>query len=170
MAEEAAAPRENAQANTRQVMLQKIYLKDASLEVPLAPEIFTRRAQAQLDVNLTSQMTPLKDDLFNVTLSVTVTSKLGEEVAFLVEVHQAGIFVVRGFDNAEEQAAILGAYCPNLIFPFARETVADLVQKAGFPQLLLQPINFDTLYLEQRQREGGKHGESGARKSGLILQ
>src|SRR3546814_20112959 len=86
-----------------------------------------------------------------VVLSVTVTAKLGEDVAFLVEAHQAGIFTVRGFTQNEERAAIAPAYCPNLLFPFVRETIADLVQRAGFPQLMLKPINFDALYLEHLQ-------------------
>jgi preprotein translocase subunit SecB len=167
MAEEAQAP--GTPGGARQVLLQKIYLKDASVEIPLAPDIYTRREQPQLDVNLTSEVKQVRDDLFNVTLSVTVTSKIGEDVAFLVEVHQAGLIVVRGFDNPEERGAVLGSYCPNLIFPFAREAVADLVQKAGFPPLLLQPINFDALYLEQLQRQRGGAAEAG-RNSPIILQ
>lgn len=149
-----AAPSAAASANPaqRQVLLQKIYVKDASVEVPLAPQVFTRQWQPQLDVQVNTEAKPLEGDALQVVLAVTVTAKLGEDVAFLVEAHQAGIFSVRGFTQPEEKAAIAAAYCPNLLFPFARETIADLVQRAGFPQLLLQPINFDALYLEHLQR------------------
>ncbi|WP_028080910.1 protein-export chaperone SecB [Solimonas soli] len=146
-----AAGTDNAAAQ-RQVLLQKIYVKDASLEVPLAPQIFTRQWQPTLDVQVNTDAKPLEGDALQVVLAVTVTAKLGEDVAFLVEAQQAGIFTVRGFTLAEEKAAVAAAYCPNLLFPFARETIADLVQRAGFPQLLLQPINFDALYLEHLQR------------------
>lgn len=150
----APAPAANpADAASRQVLLQKIYVKDASLEVPQAPQVFTRAWQPTLDVQVNTEAKPLEVDSVQVVLSITVTAKLGEDVAFLVEAHQAGIFTVRGFSQAEEQAAIVAAYCPNLLFPFARETISDLVQRAGFPQLLLQPINFDALYLEHLQRQ-----------------
>ncbi|WP_028008396.1 protein-export chaperone SecB [Solimonas flava] len=142
----------NAAGAQRQVLLQKIYVKDASLEVPMAPQVFTKQWQPQLDVQVNTEAKPLEGDALQVVLAVTVTAKLGEEVAFLVEAQQAGIFTVRGFTQPEEKAAVAAAYCPNLLFPFARETIADLVQRAGFPQLLLQPINFDALYLEHLQR------------------
>lgn len=147
-----ATPQVPPQADQRQVLLQKIYLKDASVEVPLAPQVFTRPWKPELDVNVGTQVAPLGDDQFQVLISVTVTAKLGTDVGFLVEVHQAGIFLVKGFANDVERGAALGGYCPGLIFPFAREAVADLVQRAGFPQLLLQPINFDALYLEHLNR------------------
>jgi len=151
------------QANpARQVLLQKIYLKDASLEVPLAPDVFTRQWQPQVDVQVNTEMKPLAADNVQVMLSVTVTAKLGDDVAFLAEVHQAGVFLVRGFDDAVEKQALLGAYCPGLLFPFARESIADLVQRGGFPQLLLQPINFDALYLEHVNRNRSQAQTDGA--------
>ena len=143
---------DSANPQARQVLLQKIYVKDASLEVPLAPQIFTRPWQPTLDVQVNTEAKSLEGDALQVVLSITVTAKLDNDVAFLVEAQQAGIFSVRGFVGAEEKQAVAGAYCPNLLFPFARETVADLVQRAGFPQLLLQPINFDALFIEHLQR------------------
>ncbi|MCH9828069.1 MAG: protein-export chaperone SecB [Pseudomonadota bacterium] len=144
---------------SKQVLLQKIYLKDASVEIPLAPAVFTRQWQPQVDVQLQTAAKPMNDESVEVVLSVTVTTKLGDDTAFLIEVHQAGLFAVRGFDkDSEERRAVLGAYCPNLLFPFAREAVADLVQRAGFPQLLLQPVNFDALYLEHRKRAAAEPG------------
>lgn len=139
-------------APARQVLLQKMYVKDASLEVPLAPQVFTRSWQPATDVQVNTQINTIAQDTYNVVLSVTVTAKLENDVGFLVEVHQAGIFSVSGFSDQSELGAILGGYCPGLLFPFARQVVADLVQQGGFPQLLLQPINFDALYLEHQNR------------------
>lgn len=147
-----AAARDPATAAGRQVLLQKIYVKDASVEVPLAPQVFTRQWQPQLDVEVNTDAKLIENDVFHVVLAVTVTAKLGNDVAFLIEAHQAGVFSVRGFPNEDERRAVLGAYCPNLLFPFARETIADLAQRAGFPQLLLQPINFEALYLEHLKK------------------
>ena len=96
------------------------------------------------------------------SLTVTVTAKLGNDVAFLIEVQQAGVFIVRDFPEEAERAAVLAGYCPSLLFPFAREAISDFVQKAGFPQLLLQPINFEALYLEHlnRARSAAAAGEA----------
>lgn len=153
MAEEATAAAQGTGADARQVLMQKVYLKDASVEVPLAPQVFSRAWKPAVDVNVSTQAQPITDDQYHLVLTVTVTAKLGEDVAFLVEVHQAGMFALRGFPNDHERAAALGAYCPAVIFPFARQAVADLVQQAGFPQLLLQPINFDALYVEHLNRQ-----------------
>lgn len=132
--------------NGKQVILEKMYLKDASVEVPNAPGIFEGEWKPQVDVQLNTAVQKLNDQHQQVVLTVTVTAKLGDDVAYLVEVQQAGIFSLQGINEREERRAILGAYCPNLMFPFAREAVADLVQRAGFPQFLLQPMNFDALY------------------------
>ena len=136
----------------RQVVLQKVYIKDASLENPLAPQVFTRTWQPQLDVQVTSALQSLNSDQHHVLLTVTVTAKLEEEVAFLAEVHQAGIFLVKGVADDAERRRVLGTECLSILFPFAREAVAELVQRGGFPQLLLQPIDFTTLYEEHVRR------------------
>jgi preprotein translocase subunit SecB len=144
-------------APSRQLLVQKVYLKDASLEIPLAPQVFTRQWQPQLDVQVQSSLQPLAADQHQVMLSLTVTAKLEQEVAFLAEVHQAGIFVVKGFAD-EERKRVLGTECLALLFPFARESVAELVQRGGFPQLLLQPIDFAALYDEhQRKAQAAAH-------------
>jgi preprotein translocase subunit SecB len=95
----------------------------------------------------------LSDEAHEVILTVTVTAKLEEQVAYLVEVQQAGVFLLKGFSEEAERRAILGAYCPNTLLPFARETVADLVTRAGFPHFLLQPVNFDALYQQHLQQQ-----------------
>jgi preprotein translocase subunit SecB len=143
-------------APPRQIVLQKIYLKDASLEVPLAPQVFTRNWQPQLDVQVTTSLQPLSAEQHQVLLSLTVTAKLEQDVAFLAEVHQAGIFLLKGFGEGPERHRALGAECPGILFPFAREIVADLVQRAGFPQLLLQPIDFTGLYHEHLRQGADK--------------
>ncbi len=151
----ASAP---AQLAAPQVLLQKIYLKDASVEIPGAPAIFTKTEQPTLDVALNTSAQNLGNDAYQVLLSVTVTGKLptAGETAFLVEVQQAGIFSVSNFANAGDVEAVLGSFCPNTLFPFAREAVADLVQRAGFPPILLQPVNFDALFLEHRNRRAAE--------------
>lgn len=140
---------DNQEAPERQVVLQKIFVKDISLEVPNAPSVFTREYNPEIDVQLNNAVYALDDDTHQVLLTITVTAKQDNNTTFLVEVHQAGIFTVTGFEQ-EERDAVLGAYCPNLLFPYARETVSDLVQRGGFPQFLLQPVNFDALYHQQR--------------------
>ncbi len=136
----------------RQVVLQKVYVKDASLESPLAPQVFTRTWQPQLDVQVTSSLLSLNPEQHQVLLSVTVTAKLEQDVAFLAEVQQAGIFLVKGVGDEAERRRVLGTECLSILYPFAREAVADLVQRGGFPSLLLQPIDFAALYDEHARR------------------
>ncbi|TAJ51258.1 MAG: protein-export chaperone SecB [Nevskiaceae bacterium] len=147
-----AAP-QTAPATGPQVLLQKIYLKDASIEIPQAPAIFARTEQPAIDIALNTNAQNVGNDNFQVTLSVTVTAKLPTgETAFLIEAHQAGIFTIRGFENPADVEGVLGVFCPNTIFPFARESVADLMQRAGFSPVLLQPVNFEALFIEHRNR------------------
>ncbi|HET9835144.1 MAG TPA: protein-export chaperone SecB [Rhodanobacteraceae bacterium] len=138
----------------RQLALQKIYVRDASFEVPNAPAVFQEEGQPQVQLNLSHKAGQIGEGGFEVVLTLTVTCTLNERTAYLAEVQQAGIFVAVGFPQ-EELGAILGSYCPNLLFPYARQMVSDLVQNGGFPPLLLQPINFDALYAEQMQRAAG---------------
>jgi preprotein translocase subunit SecB len=133
-------------------LLQRIYLKDASVEVPQAPQVFAMQLAPQLDVQVGTTTSALANGLYQVMLTITVTAKLGEDTGFLVEVHQAGVFQLTGFGSDGEIQAVLAAYCPSVVFPFARESVADLVQRTGFPQVLLQPINFEALYAEHLAR------------------
>lgn len=153
MTEQAAAPQAIPQAEGPQVLLQKIYLKDASIEIPLAPAIFTRQEQPAIDIAMNTGAQNLGSDNFQIILSITVTAKLASgETAFLIEVHQAGIFTIRGFENNDQVEVVLGSFCPTNLFPYAREAVSDLVQRAGFPPVLLQPVNFDALFVEHRNR------------------
>ncbi len=129
--------------------IQRIYLKDVSYESPQTPGVFAGSTnwQPQVSLHLNTESTKLENDLFESVLTVTATVKLGEETAYLTEVKQAGLFLIKGFPE-DRLAPMLGSFCPNLLFPFAREAVGSLVQKGGFPQLLLDPVNFDALYAQ----------------------
>ncbi len=142
---------ENDQTNLeRQFAVQRIYLKDLSFESPNAPEVFRGEWKPQNELNLNTKVNRLDDQTYEVVLSVTVTAKVGDKTAFIVEVHQAGIFTLGGFSE-EELGPMLGAYCPNLLFPYAREVVSDLVTKGSFPQLVLQHVSFDALFAQHQQ-------------------
>jgi preprotein translocase subunit SecB len=136
----------NAEQARKQVLLQKIFIRDASLEVPHAPEIFTQEWQPKVDVQLNTAVQDINPETHQVVLTVSINARLGERTAYHAEVQEAGIFVLRGLADDAERRAILGGYCPGLLFPFAREALADLIQRGGFPQFLLQPVNFDALY------------------------
>ena len=132
--------------------IQKIYLKDVSLETPNSPAIFTEQWQPQTEVRLDTGATPIAQDLFEVVLTVTITSKIGERTAYLAEVQQAGLFTLRGFEDGH-MGHMLHAFCPNVLFPFAREELSSLISKGGFPGVLLNPINFDGLYMQRLQQQ-----------------
>ena len=131
--------------------IEKLYIKDASVEIPNAPQIFTERTQPQVNVELGNSATKLDDGIFEVVIKVTVTSKIAEKVAFLVEVSQAGIFAIRNVPD-ENLEMIIGVTCPNILFPYVREAVSDLVTRAGFAPVLLNPINFEALFLQQKEQ------------------
>ena len=128
-----------------QFAIQKIYVKDISFETPNSPEVFNQEWKPQVNVEIDTKGRSIADDVHEVILGVTVTAKFGETVAFLVEVQQAGIFVIKNFPEAEK-GMMIGSYCPSMLFPYVREVVSDMVTKGGFPQFLLQPVNFDALY------------------------
>ena len=131
--------------------IEKLYVKDASLEIPNAPQIFTDRTAPQVNVELGNAAQKLDEGIYEAAIKVTVTAKIGDKVAFLVEVTQAGIFAIRNVpeDNLE---MIMGITCPNILFPYAREVVSDLVTRAGFAAVLLNPINFEALFMQQKQQ------------------
>ena len=132
--------------------IEKIYVKDMSLEVPNAPEVFLQREAPQIGVELSNAAKKLEDGLFEVTLTVTVTSKVEDKTIFLVEVAQAGIFQVRNIPD-ENIEPIIAVTCPNILFPYAREAVSDIVTRAGFQPVLLSPINFEALYAQQKAQQ-----------------
>jgi preprotein translocase subunit SecB len=134
--------------------IEKIYVKDLSLEVPSAPQIFLVRESPQVGVQLRTEAGPIDEGIFEVKLTVTVKATLsGDRTLFLVEVTQAGIFRIQNAPE-EELELILGIGCPNIIFPYARETISDAVTRAGFQPVLLTPVNFEALFQQSRQNAG----------------
>jgi len=135
-----------------QFALQRIYVKDLSFEVPGAPDAFTGEWKPDIKLDLNSKNNKISEDTFEVVLNITVTATNLDKVAFLAEVQQAGIFLIKGMPPEQIQH-LMGAYCPNVLFPYARETISDLVNRGSFPQLLLAPVNFDALYAEALKRQ-----------------
>ena len=136
--------------------IEKIYVKDASLEAPNTPQVFFEPVEPQLEIQLQSAAERISDGLFEVVVTVTITARAGERTCFLVEVAQAGIFQIRNLPESGLDP-VLGVTCPNIIFPYARETAADLTARAGFPPVHLAPVNFEALYAaRETERQGGQ--------------
>ncbi len=147
--------------NKREFALQRIYTKDISFETPNSPAVFQKEWKPESNINLNTEVTKLADAVFEVMLTVTITTKVGEQTAYLAEVKQGGIFGINGFPD-QEMGPLLGSYCPNMLFPYVREVVSDLVTKGSFPQLVLQPVNFDALYAQHQQEMAKKAAEEQA--------
>jgi preprotein translocase subunit SecB len=130
--------------------IEKLYVKDLSLEIPNAPGVFLEREAPTVDIQLHHNSTGVEDGVYQTVLTVTVTAKLRDKTMFLVEAAQAGIFGVRNLPPADLEA-VLAIACPNLLFPYAREVISDVVTRAGFPPVVLAPVNFEAIYQAQRQ-------------------
>jgi preprotein translocase subunit SecB len=143
-----------------QFTVEKIYVKDVSFEAPNAPAVFNEQGQPQLNMNLNQKVGRLEGDVFEVVLGVTLTCTLNEKTVYLAEVEQAGIFGLAGFDDRTLDV-MLGTYCPNVLFPYVRQSISDLITAGGFPPFSLQPINFEALYAEglRRRAEAGQNGQ-----------
>lgn len=140
-------------AQEQQFSIQKLYLKDVSFESPNVPAVFADGEwQPEVNIQLNSSNKSIGQDTFEVDLKITVTAKQNKKTAFLVELTQSGIFTVAGFEQ-DNLRGMLGAFCPETLFPFAREAIAELVSKGGFPPLLLAPVNFNALYMQQAQQQ-----------------
>ena len=153
-----------------QFLVQKLYAKDVSFELPNAPEIFRDQAQAEVKMSLAQRVEALDENLHEVVLTVTVTAMLGEKTAYLAEVAQAGIFLISGF-NEQAMHAVINTLCPGTLFPYARRTISDLVSEGGFPPLILQPVNFEHLYAQRMQQLAQRQGdgESGTPPSDTVV-
>ncbi len=148
----------NAGTTPEQFGIQNIYIKDISFETPNSPQIFTQEWKPQIELELSNKINPLNEGVYEVVLNITATVKAAEKTAFLVEIHQAGIFTMSGF-REDKLLYMLNSYCPTILFPFARETVSNIVTRGGFQSLWLAPINFDALYdqqLQEKQQQGQK--------------
>lgn len=153
MAEEKAtgATEQPAQVE-QQFIIERIYIKDASFESPNTPAIFTEEWDPDTNLQLNTEVTPISDNHYEVILLITVTVKSQDKTAFLVEIAQAGVFQIVGYDS-EQLNHLLASYCPSNLYPYAREAIASLISKGSFPEMHLSPINFDALYAQRMQEE-----------------
>ncbi len=149
----------NVAAEEQQVpfAIQRIYVKDISFESPNAPAIFRKEWQPEVKLDLDTRSEKLEDNMFEVILSLTVTTTVGGETAFLCEVQQAGIFAVPELQDAQ-MAHMLASFCPNILFPYVREVISDATSRAGFPPVMLNPMNFEVLYQQQQAQKQQQAG------------
>ena len=142
-----------AAQNTQPVFsIEKVYVKDLSLEIPNAPQVFLERETPQVDIQLHHNSSSVEEGVYQTTLTVTVTAKVKDKTMFLVEAAQAGIFVVRNVP-AQDLEAVLAIACPNILFPYVREVISDVVVRAGFPPVVLSPVNFEAIFQAQREQQ-----------------
>ncbi|NDP47445.1 MAG: protein-export chaperone SecB [Sulfuriferula multivorans] len=132
--------------------IEKLYVKDLSVEVPNAPAIYLEREAPQMDVNMSSESNALNEDMYNCSITVTITAKVADKVMFLVECTQGGIFRIQNVPQ-DQLPMVLGIGCPNIVFPYLRETVSDVITRAGFPPLILNPVNFEALFLQHQAQQ-----------------
>ena len=149
------------QDQTPVFQIQRIYLKDLSLEQPNSPQVLLEQTQPQVDIQLAMAAEVVADGVFEVTVTATVTTKVGERVLFLVEAKQAGIFEIRNVP-AEQQQGILGVMCPQMLYPYLRAIVSDVCTRAGFPPILLAEVNFQAMFEAQRQAQAQGNGGGAA--------
>ena len=141
----------SGQAPQASFQIDKLYVKDLSLEVPNAPQVFMQPESPQLEVTVRNEAMQFADTLFEVTVTVTVTARSGERTMFLAEVAQAGIFSASGI-APQDLEPLLAIGCPTILFPYAREAISDLVTRAGFPSVVLSPVSFEQIYMQRQQQ------------------
>lgn len=141
-----------------QFEIQRIFVKDLSFESPNTPQTFVEEWKPEVELNLETKSNRVQENLHEVVLAITATVKTGGKTAFLIEVQQAGVFEINGFSD-DQLHHMLGSFCPNILFPYAREVVSDVVVRGGFPQLILAPVNFDALYTQHMEDQKGNAGE-----------
>jgi len=142
------------------LQIEKLYVKDLSLEVPNAPQVFTQQVQPEVEVQITTAAAQFAEGYFEVTVSATVTARVAERTLFLAEAAQAGIFSLRNVPP-EQLDALLGIACPQILFPYLREAISDVVVRGGFPPVLLSPVSFEALYMQRMQQQTGQERGAG---------
>ena len=158
MSQETGAPGKAAAAEQPLFQIEKLYVKDLSLEVPNAPQIFMGAEPPQLEIQIGQQAAQFSDGLYDVVVTVTVTARAGDKTIFLAEVAQGGIFTARGIPQADLEP-LLAIGCPTILYPYAREAISDLVTRAGFPAVVLQPVSFEQMYMQRQQDAAGSRIE-----------
>ncbi len=149
-------PKQQGQDNNPHFEIQRIFLKDLSFEAPHTPHTFVEDWKPEVQLNLETKSNRIQDNVHEVVLSVTATVNTSKKPAFVIEAHMSGVFLISGLDG-EQLRQMLGSFCPNILFPYAREVISDVVVRGGFPQLILAPVNFDALYaqhVEEQQKQG----------------
>lgn len=159
----------NTQQAETQFAIQRIFIKDVSFETPNVPQIFTKEWKPDVNLELNSSSQALADNVFEVSLRITLTTKTNDEVAYVCEVTQAGIFSVVGFSEKQLQHC-LGAFCPNILFPYARETISGLVNKGTFQPINLEPVNFDAIFMNYLQKQQEQQGNTSVVEGSENLQ
>ena len=162
----AAGGAQEGQGAQQQFLTQRLYIKDVSFESPASPQVFQKNWKPQVNVDLNTKTERIDDNNVEVVLSITITATQDDETAFLVEVHQAGVFLITGVEG-ENLRRVLSTVCPNILFPYARETIDSLVVKGSFPALMMAPVNFDILYAEAL-RQAQESGEAGGAAEGAA--
>jgi len=157
----------HATDNAPQFEIQRIFVKDISYEAPNTPHTFTEEWKPEVQLNLETKSNRIQDNIHEVVLSVTATVTSNKKSAFLIEVHQAGIFLISNLPN-DQLHQMLGSFCPNILFPYVREVISDIIVRGGFPQLLLAPVNFDALYTQHLQDQKKPNETSAAAGDGNI--
>jgi preprotein translocase subunit SecB len=148
--------------------IQRIYLKDLSLEQPNSPQILLEQTQPQVEINLGLAAAPITEGIYEVSVTATVTTKVGDKTLFLIEAKQAGIFEVRNIPE-EQLQPIIGIACPQIVYPYLRAVVSDICTRAGFPPVLLAEVNFQAMYEAQKQQAlAGANGNGSANGSSII--
>jgi len=146
-------------APEQQLVIQKIYTKDISFESPNTPDVFLKEWNPEVNMELNTGANKTdKEEIVEVVLTITITVKIKTDTIYLTEVQQAGLFTISGFSETD-MGAILGSFCPNALFPYAREAISDLVTRGGFPQLLLAPVNFDALYQQHLEAQNNSENK-----------
>ena len=140
-----------AQASNRTFAIKKIYTKDLSFETPNSPDIFLEDWDPEVNVRMRTDVKPVQDNDSEVVLNVTLTVKLGQRTAYLIEVHQAGIFEASGYGEAELEEVLAGQ-CPQILFPYLRETISDVVTRGGFPPFIMAPMNLEAMFAQQKEQ------------------
>lgn len=163
--QEGATGSQQSSEQQPQVVLQRVYIKDCSFEVPSAPQIFQEQWQPQVSMDLNTNHARVGEDQYEVVLTLTLTAKLNEQTAYIVEVQQAGVLLVKNFDE-NRMGYMLGAYCPGILFPYARESIDTLITKGSFPPVMLAPVNFDAIYKQSLERRKQEQEQGGADESG----
>lgn len=159
-------PQQKPEGDAPHFEIQRIYVKDLSFEAPNTPHTFVEDWKPEVQLNLETKSNKIQDNVHEVVLSVTATVTTNKKSAFLVEIQQSGIFMISGFPQ-DQLRQMLGSFCPNILFPYAREVISDVVMRGGFPQLILAPVNFDMLYaqhLEEQKGGGSKKSDTGETK------